>query len=323
MDWFEQKQRELANRAKKRYDKASRNIDARMRRYLKQNQKVSDELMASFSDGEISEREFKKRMAERLFSGKKWTAEKEKQAEILYEANRDCIYDLNDAMDELYIESFNRESYATEKHYLRDIGMTLMTIEALNRLKKKGKVDIPYKTIDRAKDMAWNAQRIQREITNAIEIGEGILGIWKNALTGLSKRGLGDIENVIDYSTRAVRALGEYESMLEAEKLGIEIEKEWISTLDKHTRETHRDLDGQRQALHDPFEIDGYELMYPRDPNGAPEMIINCRCTMKRIYPKYENIPTERRENLKRTGEDENKIIPETTYRQWEKSKHD
>ena len=31
----------------------------------------------------------------------------------------------------------------------------------------------------------------------------------------------------------------------------------------------------------------------------------------------------ERRENLKRTGEDENKIIPETTYRQWEKSKHD
>lgn len=329
MDYLEENVRRLRNKAAKRYDKAQKNIDARMKRYLRANQKTADTLMARVSDKEISEREFKQQMQRELFRGKKWNREREQIAEILYRANVECTEDMNECMDEVFIESYNRESFKTEKHYLRDMGFALLTREALKLLQKQGKVTIPYKTVNREKDMQWNIKRIQNEVTNSIEIGKGLLAIGKNAVQGLSHKGLSDIDRVTEYTMRSVRAMGEYESMLEAEKLGIEIEKQWIATLDDHTRDTHRDLDGQTVPLHEPFEVDGYEIMYPRDPSAEPEMIINCRCTMKRIYPKYNNVAKERTENIRAYPNPDNpfpdrperRIIPNMTYREWEKWK--
>jgi len=59
---------------------------------------------------------------------------------------------------------------------------------------------------------------------------------------------------------------------------GVKTAKEWITTLDDRTRESHWDADGQTQKQGRPFDIGGSSLQYPGDPNGSPEEIINCRC---------------------------------------------
>lgn len=42
----------------------------------------------------------------------------------------------------------------------------------------------------------------------------------------------------------------------------------------------HEIADGQTQKVEDPFQIEGEDLMYPRDPNGSAENTINCHCML-------------------------------------------
>lgn len=55
--------------------------------------------------------------------------------------------------------------------------------------------------------------------------------------------------------------------------------KEWITALDDLTREDHADADGQVRSNNAPYDVGGEKLMFPGDPDGSPEQIINCRCT--------------------------------------------
>jgi Phage Mu protein F like protein len=55
--------------------------------------------------------------------------------------------------------------------------------------------------------------------------------------------------------------------------------KVWLATEDDRTRDTHVDANGQEQQLNEYFDVGGYPLMYPGDPDGPDEEVINCRCT--------------------------------------------
>lgn len=56
--------------------------------------------------------------------------------------------------------------------------------------------------------------------------------------------------------------------------------KEWVATSDDRTREWHIDADGQTVPFDEPFDVDGEPMMYPGDPAGSPENVINCRCAV-------------------------------------------
>ena len=56
--------------------------------------------------------------------------------------------------------------------------------------------------------------------------------------------------------------------------------KQWISSGLPNMREWHADVDGQTVAVGEPFIVDGEELMFPGDPDGSAENVINCACTM-------------------------------------------
>ena len=54
--------------------------------------------------------------------------------------------------------------------------------------------------------------------------------------------------------------------------------KVWNAIGDDRTRPDHLDADGQEVALDDTFLVGGEDLLYPGDPAGSDEEIINCRC---------------------------------------------
>lgn len=66
---------------------------------------------------------------------------------------------------------------------------------------------------------------------------------------------------------------------LELEKAGIVNKRKWLSTEDARTRPTHAAADGQLRWVDEPFLVGGSRLMYPSDPAGPPEEVIQCRCT--------------------------------------------
>ena len=56
--------------------------------------------------------------------------------------------------------------------------------------------------------------------------------------------------------------------------------KEWLTARDERVRDAHVLADGQIVETNNPFYVGGDYLMYPSDPRGKPENIINCRCVV-------------------------------------------
>lgn len=58
-----------------------------------------------------------------------------------------------------------------------------------------------------------------------------------------------------------------------------DLERMWLSTIDNRTRPTHVAADLQRVSTTDPFMVGGFPLMFPGDPSGPAQEVIQCRCT--------------------------------------------
>lgn len=68
-----------------------------------------------------------------------------------------------------------------------------------------------------------------------------------------------------------------------AKETGLQILKEWVASQDERTRESHAEAGGQTVQMDEPFIVGGEALMYPGDPNGSPELVIGCRCSVSHI----------------------------------------
>jgi hypothetical protein len=56
--------------------------------------------------------------------------------------------------------------------------------------------------------------------------------------------------------------------------------KRWLATEDARTRPDHVEADGQTVPFAHPFDVGGFPMMYPHDPDGPPQEVINCRCVL-------------------------------------------
>jgi SPP1 gp7 family putative phage head morphogenesis protein len=52
--------------------------------------------------------------------------------------------------------------------------------------------------------------------------------------------------------------------------------KHWIAARDSRTRDSHARIDGEVKGINSRYSNG---LMYPGDPSGSADEVINCRCT--------------------------------------------
>lgn len=65
-----------------------------------------------------------------------------------------------------------------------------------------------------------------------------------------------------------------------AKATGLNLVREWSASSGERTRKAHREADGQKVGMNEPFIVDNEPLMYPGDPNGRASNVINCRCAV-------------------------------------------
>lgn len=98
----------------------------------------------------------------------------------------------------------------------------------------------------------------------------------------------------------------------ESAKKGVNMTKMWMATLDKKTRKSHQQLDGQKIMVDSKFYYAGKFADGPR-LFGDPGLDINCRCT---TVPVVNGIAPElRRDNLNK------KDVPFQSYNDWAQDK--
>lgn len=107
-----------------------------------------------------------------------------------------------------------------------------------------------------------------------------------------------------------VSSLATQKAYEDAEQAGVSLQKRWLSTLDKKTRHSHQELDGQTVGIDEDFTspITGAKGQGPRLLGRASEDI-NCRCTTIAIVDGIE--PGLRRDN------ESKELIQSMTYKEW------
>jgi Phage Mu protein F like protein len=82
----------------------------------------------------------------------------------------------------------------------------------------------------------------------------------------------------ITETTRAYGAATVASGLEQSRLTGRRLYKRWDTEHDRRVRVSHKAADGQLVELSAPFMVGDFPLLFPGDPMGPPEEVINCRC---------------------------------------------
>ena len=160
-----------------------------------------------------------------------------------------------------------------------------------------------------------NQSKLAKEVTNALLQGafrgEGYAKVAKR-VGELTEANYKQALRIARTEGGRVQSTAKQRAYKEAKDKGVDVKKRWLSTLDKKTRHTHQELDGQTVGVDEKFKFDGYEADGPR-LFGSASLDVNCRCTTIGIVNGIE--PELRRDN------ETKEIIKYNSYNEWAEAK--
>lgn len=132
------------------------------------------------------------------------------------------------------------------------------------------------------KDKAAIVRKLQSELTTGLLKGESINNIAKRIKT-VSEGYLKDTVRIARTETTRVMNSAKQAVGDDGKKMGLTMEKVWVSAQDDRTRHDHLAMDGVAVPNDEPFTLpDGSQMFYPGDISlgAGAEQVCNCRCTM-------------------------------------------
>nr|DAN07524.1 MAG TPA: minor capsid protein [Caudoviricetes sp.] len=116
---------------------------------------------------------------------------------------------------------------------------------------------------------------ITQEISRGIASGLPYSDIARN-INNVSGSGLSNAKRIARTEGHRIQQTSSRDAQYVAKKKGCDVVKQWDSTLDGRTRDSHARVDGETRELDEEFSNG---LMFPGDPSGSAAEVINCRCT--------------------------------------------
>ena len=273
----DEKLEEMEKRLSAIYSRAEKTVQKKMADYAKSIDEKSAELLQAYKDAETEDEKRKAKKAyirfyRQVVKSKDFVAVSANVADDLYKANVEASAYINSQTPSIYALNYNYINAEMAK----DIdGFTPQEITDTEAEKYSG---YTQQTVDRKKDTAWNKDNLKKSVLAGSLLLLGAYSIMKRSAhsaveknhnsASMHNSGMGtDAENK-----------ARLDGMYRAEDIGNSITKIWMATLDNRTRDSHAALDGAEIALDEIFDNG---CSRPRDPNGAPAEVCNCRCSLK------------------------------------------
>lgn len=296
------------------YKQAEADIKKKMKDFNAKYKVKEAKYLKDLADGKITQEQFDSWKKGQVFQGQQWQAKKDQLADTLLHANETATKIMNGQMTNVFAVNANFMSYSLEHDVGVNFGFGLYDSATVSNLLKADQKLLPEWKINEKKDYTWNNKRVNRVVTQGIIQGERLDQIANRLSDRLVTQNKNKMMTFARTSMTCAQNAGREYSLNAAKDLGINVQKEWMCTLDGRTRDWHRMLDGQKQPLDKPFEVDGLKIRYPGDPEAKPGLVYNCRCTMvgdivdyPSTYDRYDNI--------------DGKPIKGMTYQEWEAAK--
>ena len=280
--------RAVANRIRAIYGLARKEIEATIQKYNMRFMKNDEKMRQKLAAGEITELEYRSWLRTTVYIGKEWDGKVKHCTKVMQDANERALKIVQNEQIGVFAENMTYQAYLLEKGARMNLGFSIYSNHAVNRLLQKQPELLPRRVIDGVKDRAWNREKIANVITKSIIKGDGISGVAKSLAETLSTQNDNAMERYARTAMTAAQNGGRIEMMREADDEGVHTKKKWIATLDDRTRDAHADLDGETADIDEPFENDIGEIMYPGDPSADPGNVYNCRCTLGYVIEGVE-----------------------------------
>ena len=272
------------------YALAVRDMRKKLTEYLEQDEAkrlVQEKLLKA---GEITQQEYNNWCFRHMMMGKRWEDMLNTLAQDMLKTNEIALKISRQKQPDVYALNANFATYQIEHDGKIDTGLSLYNHDAAEQLLEKQRKLMPGPSTKKAaeiaanKDMQWNYKKIQSAVLQGILQGESPYDVGKRLNTVGQMNYNAAVRYARTMTTNSQNA-GRYQAFRRARDIGVDLTIEWQATLDGRTRHSHRMMHGQRRDVDEPFEVDGFKIMWPGNDrcDGATvpqEMIWNCRCTL-------------------------------------------
>lgn len=278
--------------------------------------------------GEIDQKTYTEWRKQQIMMGKRWKDMSSVISQDLTNAHNIAKSIVNGYMPDAYAMGEIYGQYQVEMQmvevnvqFATNISYTLYDRDTVERLLSEQPQILPNlkplsKTAQEIADgkiKAWSYQQLQSEILQGILVGESNDQI-ADRLQNITQQELKAVTRYARTATTAAENAGRIESYKRAESMGIEMEQQWLATLDNRTRHSHRQLDGERVKVGGIFSNG---CRFPGDPQGAPGEIWNCRCSLVSYLTGIPEL--EESQDLTNLSNRETEKLKGMTYAEWKK----
>ena len=250
----------------------------KLKKHLKKYDGKIKEKRHEVENGDISERDYYQWVIKEVTTDKDWAKVRDNIAEDLTTAQENAIKGTAVLLTAVYL--YNR-------NFMNDaIETAVRTIEkrAINLPRIRIHKPIVPKYPKHAKNRLWHRRKLDAVIRNRMKKGHSIDKI-ADSLYQVTDMDIQACYRTARTGVTAAENMARIDSFLDAERLGLKVEKQWYATKDSRTRTSHRVIDGERRPIRKRFSNG---LMYPADPDGEPAEVYNCRCTLLGVMNDIE-----------------------------------
>lgn len=197
-------------------------------------------------------------------------------AESITNVNKTAAAYINGQLPQIYTVNYNEVARYANGALRGRVTFDLVDAGTIRRLSTVEENLLPYKVVNRKRDVRWNVAKINAEVTQGILQGESIPNISKRLANVMDMNKTSAIRNARTTVTCAENK-GRIDMMHDAAEKGVIMRKGWSAHIDGRERASHAALDGDFVDMDEAF---ANGLMYPGDPDGEPEEVYNCRCSL-------------------------------------------
>lgn len=277
---------EMERRIRIEYRQAIREVSQKLSDYMHRFETKDRTWQQWVASGKRTQAEYNAWRVGQIAVGKRWEAMRDTLTADLMHADRMSMGIARGFVPDVYALNFNYGTYQVEQAGRVDTSFALYSRDTAARILGKNPQMLPAPgrrvsaAIAEGKAERWNNTKIQSVMLQSLLQGDSIPTIATRLANtvGDSDR-KASVRNARTMATGAQNA-GRIDSYHRAEDLGIDVEKEWIATMDMRTRHAHRELDGVVVPVDEYFENSSGPIMYPGDPDASPDNLYNCRCTL-------------------------------------------
>lgn len=303
------------------YKEAADGLEKTVREYFDSFRKRDAEMQARLRAGEITEEYYKQWRLNQIARGNRFESLRDKIAERMTKANEVAAAYINDRTPGIYSLSANYTAYTIEQLY-GQTDFTLWNEQAVRRLAVENPEVMPYyppeRAVERGIDLAWGQKQIKAVVTSSILRGQSLKGMVSDLMERIPTMERASAIRAARTAFTSAENGGRQAAFESAAEMGIQVRKRWVATKDKRTRRDHANADGQTVPIDQPFDIGGYAMMYPGDPDGPGKELYNCRCGLRTVEgDDIEAEPRQMRVRDPKTGR--NVLVNEMTYKEWER----